>query len=181
MRADARRNYDRILAAAAAEVARSGANTSLEEIARRAGVGSATLHRHFPSRQALLEEVFHDRVEMLCADARELATSDDPGAALVTWVKAVAVYGATTRGLAAALMMGPPQPSSQGCGAMLHDAGDELLRRARAAGAVRSDVSMADLLSLVNAVSLVTEGDGDAADEAVRLVSLAIDGVWPHA
>ncbi|WP_051432939.1 TetR/AcrR family transcriptional regulator [Promicromonospora kroppenstedtii] len=180
LRADARRNYDRILAAAGAEVARSGANASLEEIARQAGVGSATLHRHFPTRQALLEEVFHDRVEALCAQARELAASDDPGEALVTWLRAVAVYGATTRGLAASLMMGPPHPpSGAGCGSMLLDAGGELLRRAQGAGAVRPETTMVDLLTLVNAVSLVTEGVADAADEAVRLVSLAIDGVRP--
>jgi AcrR family transcriptional regulator len=61
-RADARRNYDRILEAAAAEVARRGADASLEEIARRAGVGSATLHRHFPSRWGLLQAVFQERV-----------------------------------------------------------------------------------------------------------------------
>ncbi|WP_454854586.1 TetR/AcrR family transcriptional regulator [Promicromonospora soli] len=182
LRADARRNYDRILAAAEAEVARSGAGASLEEIARQAGVGSATLHRHFPSRQALLDALFHDRVEVLCVQARGLASADDPGAALTTWLRAVAVYGATTRGLAASLMAGPPDPpSGEGCGTMLLDAGQELLRRAQAAGTVRSEATMVDLLALVNAVSLVTEGRTDAADEAVRLVSLAIDGVWAQA
>lgn len=182
LRADARRNYDRILAAAEEEVARSGAGASLEEIARKAGVGSATLHRHFPSRQALLEEVFHDRVEALSAQAEELAAEDDAGAALATWLRAVAVYGATTRGLAASLIAGPPDPpSSTGCGTMLLDAGEELLRRAQAAGAVRPAATMVDLLTLVNAVSLVTEGQEGAADEAVRLVSLAIDGVWTPA
>jgi AcrR family transcriptional regulator len=179
LRADARRNYDRILAAAEEEIALSGAGASLEEIARKAGVGSATLHRHFPSRQALLEEVFHDRVEALSVQARELAAGDDPGSALATWLRAVAVYGATTRGLAASLIAGPPDPpSSTGCGAMLLEAGEELLRRAQAAGVVRAEATMADLLMLVNAVSLVTEGEADAADEAARLVSLALDGVW---
>ena len=89
-RADARRNFDQIVAAAEAEIARHGADASLEEIARRAGVGSATLHRHFPSRQALLEAVFHDRVEVLCVQARELAGHPDPGAALGEWLRAVA-------------------------------------------------------------------------------------------
>lgn len=182
LRADARRNYDRILAAAEEEVARSGAGASLEEIARKAGVGSATLHRHFPSRQALLEEVFHDRVEALSVQAEELAAADDPGAALATWLRAVAAYGATTRGLAASLIAGPPDPpSSTGCGTMLLEAGEGLLRRAQAAGAVRPEATMVDLLTLVNAVSLVAEGQEGAADEAVRLVSLAIDGVWTPA
>lgn len=79
MRADARRNRDRILAAAGTAIAEHGAEASLEEIARHAGVGSATLHRHFPSRQALLEAVFRDRVEILCAKARDLAASPIPG------------------------------------------------------------------------------------------------------
>ncbi|MFC7643282.1 TetR/AcrR family transcriptional regulator [Streptosporangium lutulentum] len=78
MRADARRNHDRILVAASAAIAQHGAEASLEEIARHAGVGSATLHRHFPSRQALLEAVFRDRVETLCAKASELAAASTP-------------------------------------------------------------------------------------------------------
>jgi AcrR family transcriptional regulator len=87
MRADAQRNYDRILAAAGAAIARDGADASLEKIARRAGVGSATLHRHFPSRQALLEAVFRAKVEALCHKARSLTTDPDPGVALVTWLR----------------------------------------------------------------------------------------------
>jgi AcrR family transcriptional regulator len=178
-RADARRNYDRIVVAAESEIAQHGADASLEEIARRAGVGSATLHRHFPSRQTLLEAVFHDRVEVLCVQARELAASPDPWHALTEWLEAVAVYGATTRGLARSLLGGgrdPGPPSGSTCEAMLVGAGGELLRRAAEAGAVRPDVSIADLLTLVNAVSLATEGSADAATEATRLVRLALEG-----
>ncbi|MFI0421221.1 TetR/AcrR family transcriptional regulator [Spongiactinospora sp. 9N601] len=179
-RADARRNYDRIVAAAEAEIARHGADASLEEIARRAGVGSATLHRHFPSRQALLEAVFHDRVEVLCAQAREMRERPDAADALSEWLQAVAVYGATTRGLARSLLGGwretDPPPGST-CEAMLVDAGAELLLRATDAEAVRPDVSIIDLLTLVNAISLATEGTPNAADEAARLLRLTIEGV----
>jgi AcrR family transcriptional regulator len=225
MRSDARRNYELLLAAAVAEVARTGADASLEKIARDAGVGSATLHRHFPSRQALLEAVFHDRVEGLCAEARELAGSPDPGRALADWLRAVAVYGATTRGLAASLLASSRSPvaaadngrstgatadssrstaadngrssgtvadngrssgtaadsravaaaGDSSCEVMLKDAGGALLRRAQAAGDVRPQVAVDDLLMLVNAVSLATE-DGD---EAERLVTLALDGIHP--
>ncbi|GIM96151.1 TetR/AcrR family transcriptional regulator [Paractinoplanes toevensis] len=178
LRSDARRNYDLIVAAAVAEVARSGAEASLEKIARDAGVGSATLHRHFPSRQALLEAVFHDRVEGLCAQARELTGAADPGRALADWLRAVAVHGATARGLAASLLASgrdPSPPSSSSCEFMLHDAGSMLLRRARDAGAARPEVSMDDLLTMVNAVSLATE-DGPYA---ARLVTLAIEGIHP--
>ncbi|WP_250002385.1 TetR/AcrR family transcriptional regulator [Actinoplanes sp. M2I2] len=182
-RADARRNYDQIVAAAEAEIDRHGADASLEEIARRAGVGSATLHRHFPTRQALLEAVFHDRVEVLCAQADELAKRPDAGAALVDWLRAVAVYGATTRGLARSLLDGgrdPAPPVDSTCEAMLVGAGGELLRLAHDAAAVRPEVSIVDLLTLVNAVSLATEGSTDAAAEATRLVDLALEGVRPR-
>ncbi|ANZ41686.1 hypothetical protein BBK82_42800 [Lentzea guizhouensis] len=172
MRADARRNYELILAAAEAEVARTGADASLEKIARDAGVGSATLHRHFPTRQALLEAVFHDRVEVLCAQAGRLATAEDPGQALVDWLRDLAVYGATTRGLAESLLH---TPAGSGCEVMLRDAGGELLRLAQEAGAVRDGVGIDDLLTLVNAVSLATGDAGDAA----RLATLALEGVRP--
>ncbi|GIF20082.1 AcrR family transcriptional regulator [Actinoplanes tereljensis] len=178
LRSDARRNYELIVAAAVAEVARSGADASLEKIARDAGVGSATLHRHFPSRQALLEAVFHDRVEGLCAQARELATAAEPARALADWLRALAVHGATARGLAASLLASarePAPPSSSTCEFMLRDAGGALLRRAQEAGTVRPEVTMDDLLTMVNAVSLATE-DGPHAE---RLVTLAIDGIHP--
>ena len=182
-RADARRNRAAIIAAAEDEVAHRGADASLEEIARRAGIGSATLHRHFPSRQALLEAVFHDRVEVLCARAQELTDSPDAGLALALWLRAVAVYGATTRGLARSLLDGgrePGPPSDSTCEAMLVDAGGELLRLAADAGAVRPQVSITDLLTLVNAISLATEGSVDAAGEAARLLDLTLEGVRPR-
>lgn len=171
MRADAKRNYDQILAAAEAEIARSGADASLEKIARDAGVGSATLHRHFPSRQSLLEAVFHDRVEALCAKARELSTAADPGRALAGWLRDLAVFGATTRGLAEAMLYATPAVSD--CEVMLRDAGGTLMRRAQAAGDVRADVAIDDLLTVANAVSLATRDASDAA----RLVTLAIEGI----
>ncbi len=179
LRADARRNYDRILAVAHEAFARDGADASLEEIARRAGVGSATLHRHFPSRRALLEVVFHDRVEALCATAHELAEDDDPGQALITWLRALGVYASSTRGLAASLLQSTRDAelrTSDSCQAMITDAGSTLLDRARGAGAVRSGVSIGDLLTLVNAISLVTERNADEA-EAHRLLDIAIDGI----
>ena len=86
-RADARRNYARILAVAEEEVAAHGADASLEQIARTAGVGSATVRRHFPSRHALLEAVFRQQVDALAARARELAEPRDARAALLDWLE----------------------------------------------------------------------------------------------
>nr|BFE86984.1 TetR/AcrR family transcriptional regulator [Planobispora longispora] len=182
MRADARRNYERILTAAAEAVARHGAEASLEEIARRAGVGSATLHRHFPSRQALLEAVFRGKVEVLCASARDLAATRDPGPALGAWLRAVVAHAVSNRGLAASLMRGASggDPAlGATCHTMILDAGEEVLARARRAGAVRPDVSIADLLTLVSAISQATEGGPDGSAQADRLLGLALNGVRP--
>lgn len=181
-RADARRNYDRILVAAEAAIARHGAEASLEEIARRAGVGSATLHRHFPSRQALLEAVFRDKVESLCAGARRLAAELDPGPALIAWLRAVGVHAASNRGLATSLLRGAHDSDStwgDTCHTMILNAGGELLEGARQARAIRSDVAITDLLKLVNAISLATEREPDGVAEADRLLTLAITGVQP--
>ncbi|MFG1946203.1 TetR/AcrR family transcriptional regulator [Nonomuraea sp. NPDC048826] len=183
MRADARRNYDRILAAAAEAISEEGAEASLEEIARRAGVGSATLHRHFPSRQRLLEAVFRDKVEALCATAGDLATGAEPGHALTTWLRAVARHVVTNRGLAASLMRGAQDGGDSVLGDTCHtliiDAGADLLARARRANAVRPDVSIMDLFTLVNAICLAVEHEPDGADQADRLLILALTGVRP--
>ncbi|MFC8720925.1 TetR/AcrR family transcriptional regulator [Kitasatospora sp. NPDC057198] len=180
MRADARRNYDRIVAAAESLVAEYGAEASLEEIARHAGVGSATLHRHFPSRQLLLEAVFKGRVEALCAEARDLLSAPDPGAALVTWLRAVGAHAVANRGLGASLVHGArdgdPTLGST-CHAMITSAGGELLDRARHMNAVRPDVTIARLLKLVGAIAQATEEDPEGPGEADRLLDLAIDGV----
>ncbi len=186
LRADARRNHARILAAAEAAFARDGADASLEEIARQAGVGSATLHRHFASRRALLEAVFRSQVEALCAGAWDLADDDDPGRALVVWLRAVGARAAASRGLAASMLRedrdgAPTQARDDTCHDMIIAAGSVLLRRARAADAVRPEVSIADLLTLVDAISLETEHDPDGTAKADRLLTLIIDGIRPRA
>lgn len=180
MRADARRNYDQIVAAAGALIAEHGADASLEEIARRAGVGSATLHRHFPSRQALLEAVFKNRVEALCAKAHDLLADPDPGDALFTWLRAVGSHAVANRGLGASLMHGAHggDPTlGNTCHTMIINAGDQLLARARQVDAVRPEVTTTQLLKLVSAISLATEKEPDGPAEADRLLALAIDGV----
>lgn len=180
LRADARRNYQRIVDAAEAVFAEQGADGSLEEVARRAGVGSATLHRHFPSRRALLLAVFRDGIETLSGQARELAGSADPEQALLTWLHALAGYTATHRGLAASLLPDAPGggPDDE-CHVMLNEAAGQLLARAQGAGAARPEISLDDLLTLVNAVSLVSEGPGGTGD-VDRLLALALNGIRPR-
>jgi AcrR family transcriptional regulator len=182
MRADARRSRDRILAAAGAAIARDGAGASLEEIARQAGVGSATLHRHFPSRQSLLESVFRGRVEALCAKAGDFAAEFDPATALFTWLRAVGTHAAANRGLASSLMRsardGDGDPTlGTTCHTMIINAGRALLDEAVRTHAVRSGIAITDLLKLVGAISLATEQEPDGATQADRLIALALDGV----
>ena len=180
-RADARRNYDRIIEAAAAEVARHGADASLEEIARRAGVGSATLHRHFPSRWGLLQAVFQERVAQLCGEARSLAAEHPPAAALTRWLTSLAVFGAVTRGAARSLLQATGTNAAAArdsrCEQLLMEAGADLLARAQDDGTVRDDVTALELLSLANAVSLAAEHTPDAAHHATRLMGIALEGL----
>ncbi|NGO72045.1 TetR/AcrR family transcriptional regulator [Streptomyces boncukensis] len=176
-RSDWQRNHEQLVAVAATLIDRDGAQVSLEKIAREAGVGSATLHRHFPSRRALLEEVFRAVVERFRLRADELA-ADDPRTGLVTWLEELTLSAADSRGLTAALEAaadGEP-PAADSCHGMVREATVMLLDRARAVGAVRPEVSPDDLLALGTAVSLATEGDPAAAR---RLLRLAIDGVRP--
>src|ERR1700751_5774767 len=97
-RADARRNYEKVLAAAREAFAEGGESTALEEIARRAGVGIGTLYRHFPNRQALLEALYVSEVEEVCRSAAELEGSD-PGDAFDEWVERLMGYLATKQAL----------------------------------------------------------------------------------
>ncbi|GAA3587892.1 TetR/AcrR family transcriptional regulator [Nonomuraea rosea] len=183
-RADARRNYVRLLAVAEEAVATYGADASLEQIARTAGVGSATVRRHFPSRRALLEAVFRERVETLCAHARDLTGRADTRAALLEWLRAVTADAATIRGLAMALIREqaaePGAASEACCSAQLTEAGDPLARRAADDGALAPGVSIADLLTLITGIALATEHHPDPAAEADRLLGLAVAGVSPQ-
>ncbi|GGZ30175.1 TetR/AcrR family transcriptional regulator [Streptomyces poonensis] len=184
MRADARRNYERILAAAEQSFADHGANASLEGIARRAGVGSATLHRHFPSRRSLLEAVFHDRVEALCARAREHARSSGPAAALFSWLHDLNAYAAASHGLVASLLHDGRDADlleqNDDCKKMITAAAGELLQRAEQAGEVRPGMHAEDLLVLVSALSLATEGHEGDAQAGRRLLDMAIRGMRSH-
>lgn len=104
LRADARRNYERLLAEARVSFAAHGTDASLEDVARRAGVGIGTLYRHFPNRQSLMSAVFEDAVGELLARSRELLSAPQPCAALVTWLREMVTHASEYRGLSRALM-----------------------------------------------------------------------------
>jgi AcrR family transcriptional regulator len=180
-RADARRNYARILAVAEAEVAAHGADASLEQIARVAGVGSATVRRHFPTRRALLEAVSRERIEALCARAHELTGQGDSRDALLTWLTDVVAYSVAARGLAAALAFDDDPVHNNSCAAALEAAGDPLLRRAAQDSAVADDVTVTDLITLIVGIVLAVEHHSDSAARADRLFRLAVAGLSPQA
>lgn len=180
MRADARRNYERLLSEAAAAFAERGADASLEEIARRAGVGIGTLYRHFPDRFALMGEVFQTRVDELSATARALAAEAGrtPMGALTAWMRRYVDVSSTIRGVAAALM---DEGLMVNCKEQLRQTVDALASRAREAGELRGDVAPDDILRLTSAIAYAAEKasaknpeDTEAAD---RLLNLVLDGL----
>ncbi|MFJ7066680.1 TetR/AcrR family transcriptional regulator [Streptomyces sp. NPDC101115] len=179
MRADARRNHERLLAEARAAFAAQGTDASLEDIARRAGVGIGTLYRHFPTREELLGAVFRDGLEELLDRSAELAGSSDPCAALVGWLRTLIAHAGEYRGLSVALMSASYGRSSAlaECSEPLRAAGERLLARAREAGTVRADVSIGDLMKLTNAIALAAERSPEDPDLADRLLDLTVRGL----
>jgi AcrR family transcriptional regulator len=174
MRADARRNYQRLLAAAGAAFTERGADdVSLEEIARRAGVGIGTLYRHFPTRQALLEAVYRDQVDALEARAAELIQADSPAAALAEWLASLVAFSKAKRGLTTGMLH---SELLSACRDVLHGATDALLARAQEAGAVRADVKGPDVMRLTHALSLAADLGQDPA-QADRMLALVLDGL----
>ncbi|MFI0421387.1 TetR/AcrR family transcriptional regulator [Spongiactinospora sp. 9N601] len=183
LRSDARRNYTRILAVAEEEVAAHGAAASLEQIARTAGVGSATVRRHFPTRRALLEAVSRKRIDALCARAQELTGIGDSRDALLTWLSEILAYCISARGLAAALSYDGPETDpvhENACSAALEEAAVPLLYRAVHDGAVAPDTTVADMITLIVGITMATEHHPTPAAQADRLFHLATTGLSPQ-
>ncbi|MCX4788907.1 MULTISPECIES: TetR/AcrR family transcriptional regulator [unclassified Streptomyces] len=179
MRADARRNYVRLLGEARTAFAEHGTDASLEDIARRAGVGIGTLYRHFPNRHALMSAVFQEALTSLIDRSRELAGAEQPCAGLVEWLGAIITHAGEYRGLAQALMSTSRDATSalSRCNVPLREAGSVLLARAQASGAVRADVSIDDLMQLTNAIALAAEQSPDDPELAGRLLMLTLQGL----
>ncbi|MEU9604702.1 helix-turn-helix domain-containing protein [Streptomyces sp. NPDC048057] len=178
-RADARRNYDRLLTEARAVFAERGTDASLEEIARRSGVGIGTLYRHFPNRHAIMSAVFQDALAALLDRSRALADAPDPFAALAEWLRALISCSGEYNGISRALMSASHDADSalSSCCVPLAEAGEQLLRRAVDAGAVRDDTSIGDLMQLTNAIALA--GEQSPADPGLpdRLLALTLRGL----
>lgn len=188
MRADARRNHDRLLTEARTVFAAHGTNASLEDIARRAGVGIGTLYRHFPNRQALMSAVFEEAVGDLLTRAQEHLAAPQPCSALIAWLGDIITHASEYRGLSRALMTvsyTDTVPQGDGsdlarCCAPIQEAGTALLQRAQRSGSVRPDVSIGDLLQLTNAIALAAEETPDDPELADRLLTLTLGGLKPQ-
>ncbi|OKK24657.1 TetR family transcriptional regulator [Streptomyces sp. CB02488] len=179
MRADARRNYDRLLTEARTAFAEHGTTASLEDVARSAGLGIGTLYRHFPTRHALMSAVFQEAVADLIARSRELAGAERPCEALVEWLGTIITHAGEYRGLAQALMSTCRDETSalSRCNVAMREAGSVLLARAQAGGAVRAEVSIDDLMQLTNAIALAAEQSPDDPELADRLLTLTVRGL----
>jgi AcrR family transcriptional regulator len=174
-RADARRNYDKVLAAAREAFAEGGESTALEEIARRAGVGIGTLYRNFPNRQALLEALYIDEVEEVCRMAAELDGAE-PWEAFSGWVERLIAYVATKKALAGELLNYLDQDASlfKDCRASLFAAGEPLLARGQEAGVIRRDVTIAEVIQMVVGIAKIPTGDSAQTKHILRI---AVDGL----
>jgi AcrR family transcriptional regulator len=180
-RADAQRNRERLLAAAETAFNAQGAGASLDDIAKAAGVGNATLYRHFPTRAKLLEAVYDQRIAELCAAAAELGQPAAPARALHKWLRAVVAHVTDRRVLTDAFLTaneGPADIEPAQFAAWhnaLFDAGRPLLAAAQNAGTARRDVDIAELLALVTGVARA----GNPA-QAERFLSVLLEGITPR-
>jgi AcrR family transcriptional regulator len=173
-RADAQRNYGKLLEAARAAFTEADAGASLEDIARRAGVGIGTLYRHFPTRQVLIEAVYVDEVEALSRSARDLAELP-PWQALTAWLRRYVEYVATKQALANELFAeGASSDVFANCRSALYAAGGPLLERAQQARIVRTDVGIADVLHLISGVAKISATNREQAE---RILEVALDGL----
>ncbi|HVW40792.1 MAG TPA: helix-turn-helix domain-containing protein [Amycolatopsis sp.] len=180
MRADARRNYERILAIAREAFAEQGPDAPLDDIARKACVGAGTLYRRFPSREALIEAVYRDDVERLSARAHELLETLPPDEALAEWMHAQVEFATQKRGLAATLKaaMDKDGETFALCKTALNDAAAALLTAGQAAGTVRDTVGPRDLMLMGHGVAVASDGNLETAQ---RLLAVILDGLRPPA
>ncbi|HEY8302126.1 MAG TPA: TetR/AcrR family transcriptional regulator [Jatrophihabitans sp.] len=177
-RKDAARNREALLAAASEVYAERGVEASLEEIARRAGVGIGTLYRHFPNRDALNEAVYRREVDSLCDGVDTLLAENAPVDALAQWMRRFASYVARKRGMAMALKsaLGPDNELFSHSHRRIREALATLVDAAVATGEIRSDVDHEDLLRAMSGICMATDSPG-WAERTGRLVDLLVDGL----
>jgi AcrR family transcriptional regulator len=182
LRADARRNRERVLEAARVAFAADGSHASLDEIARGAGVGAGTVYRHFPTKEALFEAVVLNRIGELVEEARARSNDPDPGRAFSSFIELLAREGALKRDLVETL-------SSDGIHLRLGEAPvfqrlidvlGELLGRAQRAGAVRRDITVDDVMVVLTGAAYAICHARGADEQSGRLLAIMCDGLRAH-
>jgi AcrR family transcriptional regulator len=180
MRADARRNRQRLIEAALAAFAEHGADdASLDQIARRAGVGIGTLYRRFPNRCALLEAVYVDEIQSVCDRAYGFHEQLGPFDALAAWMRSFVGYNVSKKSLAHELTsaLGKDSEFFKACKMNVKDAGGLLLDTAKAAGTVRSDLELMDVMRLIGSISSMP---GIEPEHAERMLDIVLAGIKPQ-
>jgi AcrR family transcriptional regulator len=177
-RKDAQRNHEALLVAASEAYGERGVDASLEDIARRAGLGIGTLYRHFPTRDALNEAVYRREVAGLCDGVAELNETLPPVEALRTWMRSFAMYVAKKRGMAMALKsaLGPDNELFAYSHQRIRTAIGALVARAVESGTIRADADAEDLLRAMSGICMATDTPG-WNDRTGRLVDLLVDGL----
>ena len=180
LRADASRNRDTLLAAATRAFASSEAEPSMRAIAREAGVGIATLYRHFPTRESLVDAVYHDQVERLTVGARELLEQFAPAEAMRRWMDLFGDWLMTKHGMNDTLlaMIESGEIALAHTRAELLDVITTILEAGRAAGDLRPDVTAEDIAASLLGIFTVAGKPGQRA-QADRLLNLLMDGLRP--
>lgn len=181
LRADAQRNRAKLVEVASQTFAERGADASLEEIARRAGVGIGTLYRHFPTREHLVEIVYRRELELLAGAAVELLAEKAPDIALDEWMHRFVSYMAAKRGMASSLKLlftSNAALFTEGTTRMTA-AFDKLLRAAIEAGTVKDDLEASDVLYTLFGIYSIPDTP-DWRERAHRIVRLIMDGLRKH-
>jgi AcrR family transcriptional regulator len=178
MRADAQKNYDHLLVVARTVVTEQGADASLRDVARRAGVGLGTLYRHFPTREALLDALLRAGFDELAAQAAELENTQSAEDALVSWFYDCVAYAHEYRGVTTLMMAAIEDPASAlhaSCVTM-RAAGTRLLTRAQTAGIARNDLDGTDLFALIAALAWLNDQPSSAprGDHLFDVIASAI-------
>lgn len=176
LRADARRNRERLVSAARATLAARGSEASMDEIARAAGVGVGTLYRHFPRRIDLVEAVYRDDVDALVVLADRVGTEAGPWDALVAWLEGFLDYAAAKRTFLTELHEAFEKKPDLALASRerIRAAVGQVLARAQAAGVARDDIDGADLQQLIGGMCMARNG---TLEQNKRLLLLLLDGI----
>jgi AcrR family transcriptional regulator len=180
LRADAQRNRDKILAAAVHVFTEEGLDAHFERIAKEAGVGTGTLYRNFPTREALIEAAYRNEVARLCEAVPELPATMPPHEALRAWTRRFIDYATAKLGMADALRAvvasgtNPYAESHE----LIQAALTSLMNAGTAAGTIRTDISPTDMFAALAGIALTSAGP-DQREQAERLLDLTLDGLRP--